>query len=123
MNLGENTYKRKGCWERKRRIVIDEPESQGWKPYGNLPIAPGLPDVNAYEVGGRPTRSTCEDVGNEDFGIHMELLPIDPPEELPPDVNAYELGGPPTRSTCEDLGNEDIGVRFDVRAGKGCVSI
>ena len=110
MNLGENTYKRKNDRERRRRIVIgveaEVERSMEWRPYRNLPIAPGLPDL------GRPTRSTCEDVGNEDLGIHFDLVPIDPPEELP---EGYELGGRPTRSTCEYLWNEDLGIHFDMR--------
>lgn len=85
--LGENSYKRNSDWERKRRIVVnveEEREQQQqqsneivnrivyeWTPYPNLPIAPGLPDilqhVGAYELGGYPTRSTCEDM--EDGGL------------------------------------------------------
>ena len=120
MNLGENTYKRKMESDRRRRIVIGEVEverSMEWRPYGNLPIAPGLPDLVLPdlvlpELGGPPTRSTCEDLGNEDLGIHFDLEPIDPPEELAD--GTPELGGPPTRSTCEDLGNEDFETHFDL---------
>jgi len=145
MNLGENTYKRKNDRERRRRIVIgveaEVERSMEWRPYRNLPIAPGLPDLGRptrstcedvgnedlgihfdlvpidppegpRELGGRPTRSTCEDLGNEDLGIHFDLVPIDPPEELP---EGYELGGRPTRSTCEYLWNEDLGIHFDMR--------
>ena len=71
MNLGQNTYRRKHDWERKRRVVIDieagiVKEFNVWKPYPNLPIAPGLPDdiLDRLEYGlpdSKPTRSTCED--------------------------------------------------------------
>ena len=135
MNLGENTYKRKRESDRRRRIVIGEVESEversmEWRPYRNLPIAPGLPDLVLPDLVlpdlvlpdlvlpdlvlpelRRPTRSTCEDLGDEDLGIHFDLEPIDPPEELP---EGYELGGRPTRSTCEDLGNEDLETHFDL---------
>jgi hypothetical protein len=96
MNLGENTYKRKGAWERKRRVVIDE--TREWKPYPNLPIAPGLPDVSvvetkeSYKLGGRPTRSNCEDTRDED--------------ECWEEEESYKLGGRPTRSNCEDTRDE-----------------
>jgi len=84
--LGENSYKRNSDWDRKRRIVVNAAEEEEereqqqsnrivyeWTPYSNLPIAPGLPDivqdvdVGAYELGGYPTRSTCEDM--EDGGL------------------------------------------------------
>lgn len=90
--LGENSYKRNYGWERKRRIVVnaeeDKPKmidfSQGsyeWRPYHKLPIAPGLPDIipRAYELEGRPTRSTCVDVMNyrKEYGEVEESISFD----------------------------------------------
>jgi len=116
--LGENTYRRKYGWQRKRRVVVEEDKSApssidfsygsyeygsslpiirpvlfGWMQcYPNLPIAPGLPDLpdrlpdlpdrlpdlpellyelpdlphGLCDLGSRPTRSTGEDVDEND---------------------------------------------------------
>jgi hypothetical protein len=130
MNLGENTYKRKGAWERKRRVVIEE--TREWKPYPNLPIAPGLPDVSVvreenYKLGGRPSRSSCEDTRDEKeesykLGGRPSRSSCEDTreEECWDERENYKLGGRPTRSSCEDTRDEEEvkGMYFNIATYK-----
>jgi hypothetical protein len=119
--LGENTYKRKYGWQRKRRVVVNVEEEEekpapspidfshgsyeyesslpivqpmlfGWMQYYlNLPIAPGLPDLPDTSSYGLP----------------------DLPDRLPdlPDglCDLCDLcGGGPSRSTGEDVDENEV---------------
>lgn len=93
--LGENTYKRNYSWERKRRIVVNVEEETPvpvdfnkaiyeWRPYPNLPIAPGLPDfvLDCYHLGDTPTRSTCADtMDEEEIDVSFDLSKYDETNE------------------------------------------
>jgi hypothetical protein len=116
--LGENTYRRKYGWQRKRRVVVNVEEDKPASPtigfsygsyeygsslpivrpvfdwmqyYPNLPIAPGLPDLPD---------------GLPDLPDGLPDLPDGLPDL--PDGLCDLCGGGPSRSTGEDVDENEV---------------